>query len=304
MSRRVALVAGGVSALVLVLSPAAPSRAQEAPAWEWPARLSSQEVALLCPKRDGALERLERLGPTPEERLAEISVPPAVQAEIRAEIHAFSYRQRQGSAALIRRVRRDRLISEHGVRAVPYLIEVLSSDRYWSARVAAQALGILARGEQASQVRWLAHHYEAPLDLITSFGQGPEHELAGLHRDLHEALEGLLGAAPSPAPQLSAQAPVRQLKREGERAQAAWLEVWVREHARWLEEERARARERRELQRQLDLLRGGVDPASREEPPGSPWEEGIPEDQPSQGRLPSEGPAQGIAAPEEALGKK
>lgn len=183
-------------------------------------------------------------GPTPRERLEAIAVPPEVAKEIRAEVHALSYHQRQGSAALIRRVRRDRLISEHGITAVPFLCEVLNSDRYWTARVAAQALAILARGEHAREVRWLAHYYGAPRALIAQFGRGPRHELAGLHLDLNAALLALLGEGPTPPLDLSHQADVRQLEAEGRAAQARWSDVWRRVHARWRarEEEQARAR--------------------------------------------------------------
>lgn len=210
-------------------------------------------------------ERLRELGPTPEQRLAKVAVTPKRRAEIRERIDDFAYIQQQGGTRLIRWKRRDAVIARYGVKAVPFLTEVLGAKRYWTARTSAQALGTLAQ-QQPEEVRWLAMRDDAPSDLIAFFNRGPEYELVGLHRDLDAALRALTGLDPlAEELELSERASEEQARREGKRAQALWRAAYAKHRKAWLKQERERARERRELERRLDLIERGVHPDRPEE---------------------------------------
>ena len=211
-------------------------------------------------------ERLRELGPTPRERLAQVAVEPKVRAELRERIEDFAYIQQQGGTRLIRWKRRDAVIERYGVKAAPFLCEVLGSKRYWSARISAQALGTLAQ-RAPKQVRWLAMHDDAPSQLIARFNAGPDYELVGLHLDLDAALRALTGLDPlAEELELSQRASEERARREGARAQALWRAAYAQHREAWLKRERQRARERRELERKLDLVERGVDPERADEP--------------------------------------
>ena len=213
--------------------------------------------------RERYSKRLEELGPTPQERLAKVAVDAKQRAEIRERIENFAYIQLQGGTRMIRWKRRDEVVKTYGVKAVPFLCEVLGSKRYWSARTAAQALRALAK-QEPKQTRWLAMRDDAPSALIAAFNSGPAYELVGYHLNLDAALRALTGLDPlADELKLSKQASEEEARAEGKRARALWQKAYAKHRRAWLEEEQKRARERRELERKLDLIERGVDPERR-----------------------------------------
>lgn len=189
--------------------------------------------------------RLAGLGPTPEERLRAIDLTVEEREEVRLEVAGFRYRQRQGSADLIRRNRRDQLLAQWGERAIPQLVHtVQTKDAYWPMRVSAQALGILAeRGEDA---RWLLYYHDAPGALIGCFDVGtdpepdqdePLEQQTGFLRELNQALTAISGG----------------VAREG---RGAWADWWTEEKRRFEDEQERVASERADLERRLEELEG------------------------------------------------
>jgi hypothetical protein len=259
-----ALCAAALLGAVALLGSGEQSLADEAPAaveWSWPKHLTAEQIGKLSVIRDRCRRELAALGPSPAERLRAIHVEPKQAAEIRAAVQDLSYTRRRGSAHLMRRNRRDRLIEANGILAVRYLCEVLGSDRYWSARVAAQALGILSSPAKSEDVRWLAFQFEAPKDLIAMFGSGPRSELRELHMELNATLGALIDEKLAErldkvlSDESDSRAPAT-----GKEAQAAWREAWSAARLRWRARESQRAKDRRELERKLDMLRRGLDP--------------------------------------------
>lgn len=178
--------------------------------------------------------RLRELGPSPKERLERIALKKDERARLLKDIHDLAYVQQQGSAELIRRNRRDRLIDRWGIKATPYLIEALPKDRYWSARVSAQALGILAMGTDGDEVRWIAFHMDAPHKLIDMFGRGPDYEQPGLKKDLDRTLSVLSGKD------------YKTLKQ--------WRLWWKKAGPKWAKRERRRDAERTRLRAERKRL--------------------------------------------------
>jgi hypothetical protein len=234
------------------------------PEWRWPNQLTPEQVRVLTVVRDRCLEELAALGAGPDERLAEVRVDADDAAAIRKAVHDLSYVQRQGSAHLIRKNRRDRLVAAYGVKGVPFLSEALAGDRYWSARGAAQALRQLLEGPNGAAARWLMFHFQTPAALIAMFSTGPDNEVLGLNIELNATLGALLD--PKLAKRLDAELELSQPTsveaslRQGKEAQAAWSKAWSGQYQDWQAAERDRENDRRELERKLTLLRQGVNP--------------------------------------------
>lgn len=168
-----------------------------------------------------------------EALLRKLRVDAATEAEIQAAIDGFDYIQRQGSAHAIRQRRLAALLDEHGLRAVPYLIEALRSPSYWSARLSAQGLLEMSQGSWGPEVRLLAWHLDAPAALIDLFGRGPESELVALNVLLDRTLRALTNAT-SPLV-VSPRAGVREARDEAREAAEAWRGLWLELRARWLD---------------------------------------------------------------------
>ena len=178
--------------------------------------------------------RLRELGPSPKERMARIALKKDERAKLLKDIHDLAYVQQQGSAELIRRNRRDRLIERWGIKATLYLIQELPKGRYWSARVSAQALGILALGTDGAEVRWIAFREDAPHKLIDMFGRGPDYERPGLKQDLDRTLSALSGKH------------YQTLKQ--------WRLWWAKAGPKWAKAERQRDAERTRLRAERKRL--------------------------------------------------
>jgi hypothetical protein len=178
---------------------------------------------------------LFELGPSPEERLENIAVDAAEEAEIKRKILAFRYIARGKASQATRTNRRNILIEEHGVKAVPFLIQNgLGDAAYWRQRVSAQALEILCGDpSEGADARWLCYHFNAPEKAIAMFGTGPKTESVALAKDVNGALSAITGM--------------------GHETDVAWRSAWNKEHDRWKKEELRRNQRRGALRQELGI---------------------------------------------------
>ncbi len=206
----------------------------------WAPYVSNARIAELDPYRRRLAQALDVLGPSIQERLDQVRLTIAEESAARRAIAAFADAGDAPSPTLARHQAREQLVAEHGARAVPYLVDALRGPDYWSARVAAQALGQLARGPEAELVKWLAHRLEAPAALIGLFGRGPWSEQGALALELDATLQGLSS--------------------ERRAGPAAWRSWWSETYPRWLQAQRERERLRNTLDHELTWLLRGVEP--------------------------------------------
>ncbi len=206
----------------------------------WAPYVSQARIAELDPARRQLEQALDALGPTVPERLDRVRLSTADEAAVRRAIAGFETAAVAPSPTLARHQRREQLVAEHGVKAVPYLVDALRGPDYWSSRVAAQALGQLARGEQGELVRWLAFRLEAPAALLGLYGRGPWTEQTALALELDATLQALSG------------------ERRG--GVSAWRTWWSEAYPAWLTAEREAEQLRGSLEHELTWLLRGVEP--------------------------------------------
>lgn len=227
----------------------------ERQAWTWADGLSSERIAELTPVRDRLLEELAKLGPTPEERLRALTTTPEERARLGELIQRFGWRQHQGSAPLQRQNARNAVVA-CGVKALPSLVESLSSDGQWIRRISAQAVEGIARapGEvSAEDARWLMVH----LDLPSRLGALLEHEGEVDSPFIRAEAASAIGAVTGH--ELGWPGGITAPARTDDELAACrrWTTWWAAEKVRWREEQEQRARAREALVRKLALVREG-----------------------------------------------
>lgn len=227
--------------------------------WKWPAGLSEEKIAELTPIRDEHLKELEKLGPTPAERLKKIELHPEEKDKLDQLVNRLDFQQQQGSANMIRRKARDRVINELGPKAIPTLSEGVKQDaNYWRARISAEALELLNKDEDA---RWLMYHFDAPSGLVNllrhqgDFGESPH-----LRNQANKTLEALTKhkeSWPDSTETMRTPAETEAMER--------WVAFWAREKRRWDAAEKEKEERRAELIAGLEKLAKGENPEGENE---------------------------------------
>lgn len=198
-----------------------------------------------------ALEtELAQLGPTPAERRAAVEPSPEQEEAMRKRIARWIQRGPAGDAALRREKRRDELLERYGLRAYPLLRAGLDSKAYWIRRTSAQALAILL-AQHGDQVRWLLYADDAPTALIDEIGTGPRPERIGYREELDALLEAITerdAIEDSERKWWTQEA----MDRRDALCQRKWRELWKKERQRWSKVQRRVARERAQLEAELE----------------------------------------------------
>lgn len=201
------------------------------------------------------LEReLAALGPSAEERLAQVAPTRTETRAMRKIVNSWNAHQLAGDAAVRRANNRDRLLKRFGLKALPVLFDALESNSHWERSVAAESIVILLKRDE-ELVRWLCFHHDVPGKLIDTLGKGPNPERVAVAKSVHAQLKVILQQKALSERQ-RAFASQRwwsdeDLPRYEELLRREWREVWKVKQREW-EREQARLRHRRlELKAQL-----------------------------------------------------
>ena len=235
-------------------APLEPGKVPTKEEWKWPAGLSPEKIAELTPIRDRYLEELKAMGPTPEERLKKLELHPEENDKLTELMQRIDFRQIQGSANLIRRKARDRIVEELGLKAAQRLIQgARQDDNYWQKRVSAEALKLLCKDDEA---RWVMYHFDAPGALLTLLRhQGDVTNSGPMRNQGNESLEAITKHSENwPAGMESMRSPGESAAME------RWNSWWKREKSRWDEEQKKQEERRTALLEGLAKLLKGENP--------------------------------------------
>ena len=158
--------------------------------WTWPAGLTEEEIATLTEVRDRFQQELEDL-PEPVEPLEDLTA--TEEAELQRLMQRFEWRQRQGSAIMIRNNARDEVVRTLGTKAIPALVDGLAAENYWRARMSAEALAQIANGSDAELAQHHLYEQGAPSNLLILMTHQGDTESPFMRAAANQAMEAITG---------------------------------------------------------------------------------------------------------------
>lgn len=236
----------------------APDKVPTKEEWKWPAGLGAEKIAELTPIRDKYLDELKAMGPTPEERLKKLQLHPEENDKLTELMQRIDFRQLQGSANLIRRKARDRIIEELGLKATERLTAgARQDDNYWQKRVSAEALQLLAKDDDA---RWVLYHFDSPGALTTLLRhQGDQTNSAPMRNQGNTSLEAITKHSVNWVDGTEAMRTAEETA-----AMERWTSWWKAEKARWDAEQKEKEERRQKLLEGIAKLQKGENPEAKQ----------------------------------------
>ncbi len=254
------------------VTPPEPGATPTKETWLWAPGLDKATIEKMTPLRDKYLEELEKIGPTPAERLKKVELDAEEAAELDKLMESFDRRQSHvrtqtggrrirgnNSRNQARRAAANN-VADYGALAIKPLRDKMRSANALDQRMSAQTIVKIGGDDEfkADEITWYRYHFDIPAALISMLGVQSDALSYLVRNDGNTALMAVTGQ-PGFGFEIGKGQEVTPAEGEAARQWSIW---WSTERNRWVKEEEAKEKKRAALLAALEEVRVGKAPAT------------------------------------------